>query len=836
MGAAASIVSVVLKSVVEDKLGSGLVKDLIGISIDGISEKGINEITDFINREKSKIDSILSNENMKSMGIPEDNIDYIVAEIKELLSKINITDEVLRQCKYDSMNLSAFLWDKYRECKNDYIECESEIKRCIFAVAEALIKLVRESENFEKDVLIQISNSIDDANMELQKISEYMDSNLGKLNADNQAILEILQIILKQNREEGTKNKDKKQKIKSRTQEYADKWNQNMFLNDFDKRDQKARTNVKLSEVYLEEHLPHYIWYKNNDNEPSTDLKKLLSEYINDKRNRKMLLILGQPGIGKSTLITWIVANLCERIDDILVYRFASDLSNVNWKDGRISNRVLEELGLSHSDLNGKTLIIDGFDEISIESNRRRDILDDLYGDLIYNRAIDNFSLIITCRENYVSQFAILKCKYITLKPWDETQIRSFCNIFQDKTKNSVSMNMIEKLLENKEILGIPLILYMTLALNISIEKEGSIVDIYDKIFSLDGGIYDRCIDNKNFDESHRIGDVKRQIHQISRELAIWMFENNPEEASISQNEYANICNQVMCMMVTENIEMEQDFKIGSYFKLVKHCEGMDTQELSFIHRSIYEYFVVETICDSIENTILDLSEESQERLAANIAGYLKEGRLTNTIKDYIQYKIFKIYNKLNNEKKARFYLWWEEAIRKMMDYGMFYYTGNNIQNYKDIIEKEAQCFINLMEILRLLIATSKQEYIMENADRLQLQKYIRLSLMLPQMGMISLNKMYLADISLSGANLISTDSRKACFNNTDLYRANLSGLSLLGTDLRGANLENANLESAIIDECQVEYLKKGYDLQGINVYIEKTEELITYEEYCKRG
>ena len=42
--------------------------------------------------------------------------------------------------------------------------------------------------------------------------------------------------------------------------EYADKWNQNMFLNDFDKRDENAGVNVKLSEVYLEEHLPHYIW------------------------------------------------------------------------------------------------------------------------------------------------------------------------------------------------------------------------------------------------------------------------------------------------------------------------------------------------------------------------------------------------------------------------------------------------------------------------------------------------------------------------------------------------------------------------------------------------
>lgn len=158
----ASVVTAVLKAVVGEKFGGGLTKDLVGISIDGITEKGINEITDFINREKLKIDSILSKENRESMGISEDYFDYVVTEIKELLPKIDITDEVLRQCKYDSMNLSAFLWDKYKECKNDYIEYESEIKRCLFAGAEALIKLVRESENFEKDVLIHISNSVDD--------------------------------------------------------------------------------------------------------------------------------------------------------------------------------------------------------------------------------------------------------------------------------------------------------------------------------------------------------------------------------------------------------------------------------------------------------------------------------------------------------------------------------------------------------------------------------------------------------------------------------------------------------------------------------------------------
>ena len=130
------------------------------------------------------------------------------------------------------------------------------------------------------------------------------------------------------NRNEDIANRPK---IKSRTQEYADKWNQNMFLNDFDKRDENAGVNVKLSEVYLEEHLPHYILRSNKKSR--SDLKELLSEYIIDKRENKMLLILGQPGIGKSTLITWITANFADSINYILVYKFASDLKGVDWQD-----------------------------------------------------------------------------------------------------------------------------------------------------------------------------------------------------------------------------------------------------------------------------------------------------------------------------------------------------------------------------------------------------------------------------------------------------------------------------------------------------------------------
>lgn len=652
----------------------------------------------------------------------------------------------------------------------------------------------------------------------------------------------------------------KRKPVKSRTQEYADKWDANMFLNDFDKRDQNAGTNVKLKEVYLEEHLPHYIWYKNNENDPSTDLKELLSEYINDKRNSRMLLILGQPGIGKSTLITWITANLCERIDDILVYRFASDLRNVDWKDGKISNRVLEELGLSHSDLNGKTLIIDGFDEVSIESNRRRDVLDSFYGDWINNKTIEDFSLIITCRENYVSQFAIRKYKYITLKPWDEIQIRSFCDIFQKKTKNSVSMDTIEKLLENKEILGIPLILYMTLALDISIEKEGSIVDIYDKIFSLDGGIYDRCIDNKNFETKHRIGEVKKEIHQISREIAIWMFENEPEDVYIPQKVYYCICDNIAKTSKRENENYVHDFLIGNFVQL-NHCEGIKTERISFVHRSIYEYFVAETIYSSIEGAMIALSDISQIELAENIVVYLKRGSIEHTIGEFLKHKILKLYTHLDYEKQCKFYQWWEEALDKMINVGMFYYKNKSAKyyNYKNIINKEIKCFVNILKIIQSLFEKSNREYMLLNVNRTNLEKYLKYTSIEHLIFELNLSRMNLAEIDLrevdlhgvnlqssnltkanlegkklEGINLCKAFLCKANLTNTNLEGANLTDAHLEEAKIDGINLKNAIVKRTVLDENQLQYLEKvfRYKMVAVKVFVSECNKIYDYESY----
>ena len=580
---------------------SKIVNDIGEISKDAIKKAVKQRNEKYQNIESQIYNVIVDVLNKITNNSYRNNQDSIYDATETMLESLKKSNEdtlkSIKSClrvlglKVDQSECLKFKVSLYKELgKNEY----SELFRAI------LLLLLEKKNRYDNDVYIQLNQKLD----------------------------EVI-LILNQKEHDGDIAKTK-QKIKSRTQEYADKWEANMFLNDFDKRDQNAGTNVKLKEVYLKEHLPHYIWKDNNENTPSTDLKELLSEYINEKRDSKMLLILGQPGIGKSTLITWIAANFCEKIDDILVYRFASDLGNTDWQKERVSNRVLEELGLGYSDLNGKILIIDGFDEISIEASRRKGILDSLYIDWIYNKTIENFSLIITCRENYVSQFAILKCKYITLKPWDETQIRSFCNIFEDKSKNSVSMNMIEKLLENKEILGIPLILYMTLALNITIEKSSSIVDIYDQIFSLKkGGIYDRC-----YTIEHRINEpeIKKYIHQTSQKIAFWIFEHNNDKAFIKQEEFEDICNKEMDKFGKEIEDIQRDILIGNFFNL-KYYEGRNTNKIYFIHRSIYEYFVVIYFFESL------CCLKSKEEIVGKLGELLKDGRLTERILEIIKYK-----------------------------------------------------------------------------------------------------------------------------------------------------------------------------------------------------
>lgn len=596
--------------------------------------------------------------------------------------------------------------------------------------------------------------------------------------------------------------------IENRADEYVKKWDKNVFLNDFNEEDQNAGVNIRLSDIYIEECLPHYIWKTNPC--PSDKLRNLLTKYIIDVSDKKMLLILGQPGIGKSTLITWIMANLAENMGQMLVYQFASDLGKVDWQNNNTLDEIFKAIGYSYRELEGKTLILDGFDEIYVKDDRER-ILYKMNQELKKKNFLKTFSIIITCRENYLDKLKLKEIEYITLQAWDEEQIKSFCEVYEKENAKNGSkaidnINLrakINKILENKEVFGIPLILYMVLALNIAVEENSSVVDIYDQVFSLErGGIYDR-----RYDAEHRINDfgIKKHIHHISQRIAFWMFENNADKAIISQKKFEEICDDEMSNLGKKDEEIQRDILIGNFFKL-KYCEGKGTSEIQFAHRTIYEYFVVTYFYESLYKL------KAKEQVAGKLGELLKAGNLSEQTSKFIKCKFDNIdgYNFADITK---------DVFNIMLRDGMTYhFIKEQKRPLLNIIDREMNVFSNMLEVVglwNLSLGRVDKKII----TYLQHNKKNSLNLIGVSLRRVDLSEVDLSGANLSGADLSRADLSRANLSGADLSKANLSEANLSGVFLIGANLSEANLSRADLSNASlVKANLSGANLSVINL------------------
>ena len=793
-----------LKAGVSGVVGNEIVQALADQGIDIGSDK----LSQYLEKAQKELSQVLSDKSLMKMNVPEDYIDYIKEEIKGLLRSISLDEDLFRNCHYDAKSLAEALYKKYKRQKKDFVECESEIQKVLYVMSEKAISLEKEREGFTKDSLVYLMKNEDKKMKILHTLDEFMKTRI----TDS----------------ENGREPQRKKRLPDRTEEYRRKWNENMFLNDFDEDDENAGVNIPLYKLYKP------LFYRLKEQKKNlSNLEERLDRCIQgqDLKNR-MLLILGQPGMGKSTMITWFIAQYQKKVNtkkkEILVYRF-TDL-NVDWSfnpiEGKkneecIDSAILKCINMEKQDLNGKILILDGFDEVAI-GNNRMEILNCLYNAWARETRIENFALLVTCRENYIEDLSRLLFPYITLQPWSEDQIDSFCRNYETLTKSRISEVAIDKMKEMKNIFGIPIILYMALALEITVRDESSVVEVYDQIFSL---IYDRCLKSDasiRSDTEHRIAEIKEQIHQFSREISMWMFENNPEQAAIPKNEYEKIRDEIFKKDGNVGEAQKKDVLIGNYFRMVYYYNGIDTAELTFVHRSIYEYLVAETICSEIRESVTDMTEKSQEKLARVLGYRLKKGKIDYTIGQYLKTKVSTLIATYSEEKKNQFYRWLEGTVEKMMDTGMLYYTGENINKYRNIIEKELICFLNLLAILRLFLDFSDRKYILQNADREKVVFYILFlrafyfgrGIKFNKIGLyfIGLNRIGLSRIDLSRIDLEAVDLDEAYlvgvyFDKSNLSRAHLRESNLNKAHLREVNLNMANLKGAKLNRS---YLNKA--------------------------
>lgn len=533
---------------------------------------------------------------------------------------------------------------------------------------------------------------------------------------------------------------------------------------------------------------------------------------------------------------TWIVNKIVKDYNKVFVYKISEDLKKIEWKnmDAGIADRILKELGISFADLEGKILILDGFDDIG-SRNCIPEIFNKMYWEFIIDSPMDEFLLLLVFRRSYIPYLNKIECDNITLQLWNKEQIKKFYKVFSKDSDNGISV-IESNLSSNKyrEVFGMPLISYLILKLKIP--ANTLVEDIYNRIFSLDHGIYNLCInDNKNLNIS--IKELRCLVYNISQKIAFWIFENNSEEEFIPRKEYNEIFKTIIKDYKNLNIE-----QLEYYLKMVRYLGDLGTEEIYFVNSNIYQYFASEYIFVSMNRAV----KGSKEDLAATLGNLLKRNRLSFRMRDFL---CFKIRNGDINKEINKIIM----TFQLMLDNGMTFYTK---QCFNNVIQCEMLVFVNMLDIVHF---ARRNYYKFKNSIGNYLlfarepflynypggSEWINVNLTKVDLKNVNLKGVKLSHFDLDGADLKGVDLKEVDLSYTALGKINLEGIDLKGVDLRNVDLrgadlrekdlKNANLLGASFDEEQVEYLEGKYELKGTSILPKGSNIFISYEKYCEK-
>ena len=718
--------------------------------------------------------------------------------------------------------------------KDDYVELYREI-------------MLLQGEQ-ERRKASRIENKVDALDQKMEKGFNEVKQGLENINKDSKEI-DI-------EREEKFKNNKK--------QDYIDNWNSRLFLH-LDNNENP----ITLADAFI---MPDFVIHKSIERIGFSDddtLEQMIGKFVKYNRTSTML-ITGVPGMGKTTITSWL-ANKYETDENVIILRFR-DWERKELKQGLLKT-IYESLECKKKDLENRVLILDGFDEI-----KALDIRDNVLSEFVSElKDFENLKCIITSRPAYIDAHYFQNL--IEIKEFDLERVHKFYEeitgkVLDKKKTNKSNLEGIDKKKANKsnlegidelyemlmgkvldkkktnksnlEVLGIPVILYMAIMSDIDISENPTKPELYNRIFAEKGGIFDKFFDGETQYES---GDqILRKPENIIKYLeflsdtAFRMFEKG--ELQLEKHEY-------------KDIKLEFKKKEVSVLEFpIKHLFEDTANNIEFVHKSIYEYFVSEYIFCKIGSAIN--KNGSKEELAGVFGGVLKRNILSDEILECLKYKIT---NKVTDTFDAV-----QGVFQLMLQDGMTYYTG---ECYKNVIECEMNVFANMLEIMHLwnwknLQFERKMNYYIGHIGgrRFNLSKMNLLGMDLEGVNLkganlkgANLRIAKLREANLEGADLEGADLEGANLEGVDLERANLERADLIGTDLRGANLERANLEganlrtanignvnlnntvlaSAIFDEKQVSDLEKQYNLQGIQVFINDTMEVVSYAQYRNR-
>lgn len=525
---------------------------------------------------------------------------------------------------------------------------------------------------------------------------------------------------------------------------------------------------------------------------------------LNNSR-KKALLILGQPGIGKSTLISRFVSTYPGK-RQIIVYR-CRKLGIKNWNNETIYQTVLSQAALSGINLSSSILILDGLDEVA-----GKETLDATFKNLVSSHCNSipreqAAYLVITCRENYIQNLNAAKTyDYIRLCPFNKEQIQGFCKDYGKTVKKTVPAETVLALCKNETVYGIPFIAYMVLALGIKANANSGIVDVYDQIFDPKEGS-ESSIYNRPYDLGADTGgkEMWQKLHKLSQDMALWIFHNNFEKEEIPKDRLDRFAEEC-------GLEPQKGL---DHFRKLHHSES-GNQSVTFIHRSMMEYFVADAIAREIcpdRSRPADKPSDAIEKVSGML--YWRDIH-SGECAEYLSKMLEVGFGKLKKVEKEEAYREWELAVFQQLEAGVPFQRipEKNQCSFAIRLQAEKRYCNNLIWVLRNLWELCRTSVKIGFYARKQMGKnryctvlplYIQLNPLnfdvwhLRNCDLIDadLHNMYLRGADLRGAYLRDSVLHSAILNNADMVDAHLVGANLCDARLIGAYLNDADLRGA---------------------------------------
>lgn len=758
----------ILKSLTEEDKKWSFIKEMYDLSIDESLKTSIKEMEILFNREKEILKGALSTSKMQEMDIKKENIEYVGAEVQQLLSNVDITDDVFRQCKYDKKVLENYLWKKYVESKGEMIECESDIKKSFSIITDILIKTLYESEDFVQSFLIQISNTVDNIQKDLQLIFNHFN----QLNYDKQEILDILGTMIRCDKGGNIALPILENKFQNnKKDDYIRIWNDKLFLSTDEEDNPQTLKNAFVVPDYILHRAVENIGFTKTDS-----LEHIINKFVEYNHSADML-IMGAPGIGKSSITAWI-SDKYETDDRIIILRFR-DWEQEDFQEGLLKT-ICETLRCKKRDLEGKILILEGFDEIKI-LDRQNELLHTFCNEV---NDYDDLKYIITSRPNYIDEQSFYNV--LELKVFDIQRIKIFYRNILGK-----SLEKTDKISSNLDVLGIPVILYLALMSGVEIAENPTKPELYNRIFGEKKGIFNKFSDGKS--EYSKGTQLMRNSENIKNylnflcDVGYKIFLKGG--GRLVNGEY------VVPKLAFWGKQISiLEFPIKYFF------ENSNT-DIEFVHNSIYEYFVAEYFYRNICNMLAE-SSGMEQKLAEKLGKWLICNKnLSLEIYEFLEYKI--------NENLIDKYNFVLKTFHTMLQDGM---TPKLEELCATPKECEMLLFSRMLDFVHLwrrkaykidslklsgfIAQNNTYRLNLVNVD-LQNTRLTNIDLSKANLGGAILTDVDLSDANLAGADLSGANMQRAKLANANLINANLTGTDLRNAQLPGADLTGANLSNA---------------------------------------